>query len=314
MKSAPWRHFLDKFSVTQETASDDVAAKVLGQRVAAPTTYTPEILVRIPRSENREQYAITNELFRGQDNWYCYECSTLTNQGIPVYFGMVITVPYNSEYIVESKSLKLYLNSFNMESLGDTIWSTKKEYLRRVGEDLSKLLETDVEACAMDDWQSYSGFTDLTTRKDGCFVDLASIVDFNRVGFVQYNEDPELLCSSPLRAHQTLNVYYNGFRSNCKVTHQPDYATVFIGISSQQGIDPTSLAAYLTSFRNESHFHEECVEAIFKRLTAAFHPTDLFVRANYTRRGGIDINPTRIHPKTERWSWMQTDLSMTVYQ
>lgn len=284
---------MSKFQVTRETETDKVEGTLLGQRVAAPTTYTPEILVAIPRSENRGQYGINDKLFVGEDHWYAYECSTMTSQGVPVYFGMVIMVPSDSPFIVESKSLKLYLNSFNMErSRFPDTYNAKNDFIRTVEKDLRNLLDSpELRAHEFNDYSQCGNFDDLTQNEG--FVDLESIVDYSQLECVDFNETPELLQTSPLREHKRLRVYFNGFRSNCKVTHQPDYATVFIDMHSQAGCDPASLVAYLTSFRNESHFHEECVEAIFKRLTDAFAPKDLFVRANYTRRGGIDINPSR---------------------
>lgn len=281
---------MSKFEVTQETASNDAAAKVLGQRVAAPITYTPEILVRIPRSENRDEYGIVDSLFVGQDDWYCYECSTITSNSVPVYFDMIITIPSNSKYIVESKSLKLYLNSFNMErSTSPDPRHVIIEYVATVKKDLEALLETEIEVGS-----DYYASSLLNLREQCGFESLERLVDYSKIRVNNFNENPKLLKTSPLRQHKKLRVFFDGFRSNCKVTHQPDYATVFIDIETTCGVDPASIVEYLSSFRNENHFHEECVELIYKRLNDAYNPKILFVRANYTRRGGIDINPTRV--------------------
>jgi 7-cyano-7-deazaguanine reductase len=275
--------------ITQETKTNKVEGTLLGQRVSAPEFYSPDILVMVPRSENREQYGITNDTFNGYDDWYAYECSCLTDYGIPVQFALQITYTSDSKYIVESKSLKLYLNSFNMERMGRTIELAKQNFIikvlldlqNRLGLPISKKFNNTIEVKELD------VHTDLTHS----YTNIYSIVDTYNVTCTEFNETPEVLKENP--EYKTLQVYFDGYRSNCKITNQPDYATVFINISSNIGTDPSSLLKYLTSFRNESHFHEECCEAIFERLTYYYKPSKLLVRCNYTRRGGIDINPTR---------------------
>ncbi len=288
--------------IIKETETDKVEGTLLGQRVSAPTTYTPEILVKVPRSENREQYNITNADFKGIDNWYCYECSALTATGAPIYFGMVISYPADSEYIVESKSLKLYLNSFNMERMAMTDpGNARCEFMDLVQADLTELLSTEVtvESFTHEDFVPGEGFGYRCKVKLENIVEeftpLESLVDYSSIdiGSEEFQENWRLLEYSNRFADRKFKISFSGFRSNCKVTHQPDYATVFIEYAGDEGVDFESLMRYLTSFRNESHFHEECCEVIFKRLLTKFEPKLLWVRCNYTRRGGIDINPTR---------------------
>jgi 7-cyano-7-deazaguanine reductase len=284
--------------IIRETESSEVAATLLGQRVSAPTTYTPDILVAVPRDLNRVQYGITNDTLKGADDWYCYECSTLTARGLPVYFGLIISYDAHSHSIVESKSLKLYLNSFNMERMGDTIEEAKANYCARVKRDLSKLLGVSI---------AIHEFTDTTFHKNfDEYRDLLTLVDQSRINLSAFNEAPGLLTTNI--QYKNIAWKFSGLRSNCRVTHQPDWATVLIKMSGGEGIDPEGLLGYLSSFRNESHFHEECAEMIFKRLVDKYVPTKLFVRCCYTRRGGIDINPWRSLQRT------YPDYARTVYQ
>lgn len=270
--------------VTIETKTDKIEGTLLGQRVSAPGRYAPDILVAVPRIENRTAYNISDAIMLGQDDWYAYECSTLSENGVPEYFALMISYPSNSEFIVESKSLKLYLNSFNMEKFG------REAMMKLIKTDLSAKLGTDVIIGLLNDWES-----DNLESLTGVFKDLRSVVNYNQIIINDYNENPKLLKMTHRYDDRSFRWSFNGFRSRCKVTSQPDYATVFIRYKGQFGVDPESLVKYLSSFRNEDHFHEECCEVIYKRILDAFNPEYLWVRCNYTRRGGIDINPTRFN-------------------
>lgn len=269
--------------IEKEIKTDRVEGTVLGQRVSAPTTYTPDILVKVPREENRKDYGIHTGEMAGYDDWYAYECSTVTTNGVPVYFGLIIRYDAESKYIVESKSLKLYLNSFNMEPLSSTVRGATQEYVNRVHKDLSALLETDVSLMVFENDEPFEALTGVD--------DLADIVDLDKLQITDYNENPDILEIYNTRTDVFWK--FSGIRSNCKITNQPDWATAYIRIVGNKVPVPESLVKYLVSFRNESHFHEECCEMIFKRLLDVLQPDVLWVRLNYTRRGGIDINPTR---------------------
>jgi len=290
-----------KINIEKEIVTNRVEGTVLGQRVSAPTSYTPEILVKVPREENRRDYDITNDIITGYDDWYAYECSTVTDSGIPVYFGLNIRYPSNSKYIVESKSLKLYFNSFNMEKLGKTRTEAIQEYLRRAKKDLEALLETEVQFGIFD---SNEYFTSL----EGQFEDLTNIVKVDNISVTEFKEAPEVL--KYYDTQTDIAWKFSGLRSNCKITNQPDFATVYIKMQGSRAPVPESLIQYLASFRNESHFHEECCEMIYKRLLDLCNPNLLWVRCNYTRRGGLDISPTRYTPNFTD----TTPPSRTVYQ
>lgn len=254
--------------------------------------YDPAILAREPRQGNRKQYKIKdNDLpFVGYDSWHCYETSFLTNNGRPVNGVLKLRIPADSKYIVESKSIKLYLFSFNMEKLGATKEDAIKEFLIRVSHDLEELLEAPISGAFQDYEESVSGYTppsNLFTES----VMLERYTDnLDTVVFDTFTENPAILKEGDKKE---FFITSDLLRSNCKITHQPDWGTVFIKFKGDTGVDMNSLAQYLVSFRGENHFHEEIVECLYIRLLEKFAPKDLMVTALYTRRGGVDICPVR---------------------
>tara|TARA_R110000851_G_scaffold304680_1_gene462594 strand:+ start:495 stop:1421 length:927 start_codon:yes stop_codon:yes gene_type:complete len=282
------------------TLDNSAISKVLGKTVDYPDQYDPSILVREPRQSNRDLIEITNESlpFVGYDTWNAYEVSTLTENGLPVTGTVKIIYPCNSEYIVESKSLKLYLNSFNMFQCPG--WGHKfvVEYLTgKIMRDLKELLETEVKVTFNDNHglntESIFNLSDYITLENWLMLD--------DVQFDQYTESPELLeisdCYIPTDCCGSFGInqrYHSSLlKSNCRVTSQPDWGDVYIQLKSHHEVDPTGLLKYIISFRDECHFHEEICETIYKRLHDVYMPSELCVTCLYTRRGGIDINPTR---------------------
>ena len=282
--------------IKQETKTDKIEGKVLGQRVNAPQSYCPDILVRVPRDENRLQYGIEEDdlPFSGFDVWNAYEISCLTKKGYPVFLCAKIIYPIDNKYIVESKSLKLYLNSYNMEKMGDDYKSAKDNMTAQVRRDLSKLLE-----CPIDVW-FYNGTEDVVNNVYETFDSIEDMIDIDQIEFEDYNENKELLKIGDEYHH--IKVKFPMLRSNCKITHQPDWGTAFVQIIAEKNVDVKSICKYIVSFRNENHFHEECVEMIYKRLFDLLSEHNesfkLNVSANYCRRGGIDICPIRVNDPT----------------
>ena len=262
-------------------------AKVLGQNVAYPTDYCPLILVPVPRRPNREKYDITDPaaLFRGYDTWHAYEAGFLTRQGLPVCGVLKIVYPASSPNIVESKSLKLYLNSLNMTRLGDDASSGIDAFVKIVKSDLEQILETHVDVVF------HAGENAPDFDFDGYTI-LEELPQAARTAFTEYAEAPGLLAANP-RPGGEIKVGSHLLRSNCKITHQPDWGSVFIHLKAQTLPDPMSLLRYVVSLRTENHFHEEICEMVYKRLHDAFRPEILSVSCLYTRRGGIDICPSR---------------------
>lgn len=268
---------------------EDIAATHLGKKSEGSELYDKSLLVAVPRVENRNQYSIdeNNLPFIGYDIWNCYEVSFMTKRGIPCNYVMKIKYPATSPYIVESKSLKLYLNSFNMTPLKNTVLGSLQFFLETVKTDLSELLKTEVDLCI------HPCFTNMPSDMFVGYRGIETFVDLDTVECNHFKESPEVLDFDASNDNKDLKIMFNALRSNCRVTHQPDFGDLFIHIKSERGIDLTTLYQYLVSFRKEYHFHEECVEMIYKRLLDRYNPENLMVAALYTRRGGIDICPIR---------------------
>ena len=266
---------------------------ILGKTASTPEHYDAQLLFRIPRSENREQYGISdaNLPFVGFDVWNCYELSFLTDNGLPVSRVMKLIYPADSRYLVESKSLKLYLNAFNMDSFGQTIAQAEKMVAEIITKDLSALLEIEVHVTLFGvDGPVQQAFPMLQKRH---LSDLVPVEMQESIRFERFTESPELLRSIETDTSHSYAFCSDLLRSNCRVTNQPDWGDLFVEMTTKHEIELGSVMEYLVSFRKENHFHEEVVEMIYKRFSDIFNPEKLMVAAMYTRRGGIDINPIR---------------------
>lgn len=266
--------------------TDQIASKYLGKKVDGSIKYDPSLLVAIPRIENRKQYDIDNNNlpFEGWDVWHAYEFSAMSENGIPVTRLLKLKYNCNSEFLIESKSLKLYLNSFNMSRFGKNTQECLSICKKTIETDLSKALLTDVTV----------NFIENNTERVEIFNNFQNImqyVDENSLKIENFKEAPEVLATEPAEM-QEYYFTFDSLRSNCRVTHQPDFGDVFIYYKSDKHIKEDSLVKYLCSFRSEYHFHEECCEMIYKRLYDIIDG-ELFVCCLYTRRGGIDICPAR---------------------
>jgi 7-cyano-7-deazaguanine reductase len=276
----------------------------LGKTSEYKSLYDASLLVREPRSNNRKHLNIQDDAlpFYGNDTWNAYEVSALTNKGVPVTGIAKIVYPCSSKYIVESKSIKLYFNSFNMTKLGDSADEVRKAIALYASTDLSKLLETDVQVLVFSNYQAICEQTSVT---DEYMLDeyetLEDVYDAGEV--TVYQETPELLEVVDHADHRGFNrksyKYHSALlKSNCRVTSQPDWGDVLIHYKGSKTVTPESLLRYIISFRDECHFHEEICETIYKRLHDALQPDALSVICLYARRGGIDINPERVSCET----------------
>jgi 7-cyano-7-deazaguanine reductase len=253
--------------------------------------YNPGLLVAIPRKYNREAYEIKedNLPFVGSDVWNCYEVSALTTKGRPVAGMMKIVYPSDSPLHVESKSIKLYLNSFNMTKMGNTEKECIALMEQKVEKDLSVSLKTNVKAKLF----TNSNALEFDMNKQG-FIYLDALVDLDEVEFNVFKSDAsQLKGADDVVTDEVIKISSNLLRSNCRVTNQPDWGDVYIHMEGTNTPDYESIARYIVSHRQVSHFHEEIVEMIFTHLTQAYKPNKLMVAALYTRRGGLDINPIR---------------------
>lgn len=291
-------------------------SRLLGQKVEYPTTYDKTILVREERATNRKKVKIEDDKlpFVGFDTWNAYEFTCLQDNGIPVVGILKLRYDCNSKYIVESKSLKLYLNSFNFYKCGEYKSDCYCKAMEIIRDDLSELLETNVvvniSSCIdISDAISYDLVT--CTSVTGNYMYGPNIgADWRLLNEMtcssqlvfpndEYVEDPSLLKLTPEKATRPQAYWCNTLFSRCKVTKQPDHGDIYIYYNGDKTIDVDALLLYLTSIRNECHFHEEICETVYKRLYELLdHPTDLAVGCLYVRRGGISICPARASNKT----------------
>ncbi|WP_156293163.1 NADPH-dependent 7-cyano-7-deazaguanine reductase QueF [Serratia oryzae] len=257
-----------------------LSALTLGKPTAYQDHYDAALLQAVPRSMNREPLGLypENLPFHGADIWTLYELSWLNAKGLPQVAVGEISLDAGSINLIESKSFKLYLNSFNQTRFPD--WETVRNTLQR---DLSACAqgEVSVTLCHVDQIAGSS-----IAHFAGECIDAQDIniddYEFN-AGYLQ-NATGEQQVEETLVSHL--------LKSNCLITHQPDWGSVQIRYRGPQ-INREALLRYLVSFRHHNEFHEQCVERIFNDLLSFCQPQQLSVYARYTRRGGLDINPWR---------------------
>jgi 7-cyano-7-deazaguanine reductase len=261
----------------------------LGKVSSYADQYDPTLLFPIARAVKREEIGLTDKLpFMGADLWTAFELSWLNLRGKPQVALAHITVPCETRNIVESKSFKLYLNSFNNSRFADA--AAVQALIRQ---DLS-------EAVWRGSNQSGSVgvkiiLPEMFDREPVHELDGLSL-DRLDIECTHNQPSPELLKAATHEGPVTEVLVSNLLKSNCLVTGQPDWASVQISYSGPQ-IDQEGLLQYLVSFRNHNEFHEQCVERIFTDIWRQCRPSKLSVYARYTRRGGLDINPFRTsHP------------------
>ncbi|QAU35961.1 NADPH-dependent 7-cyano-7-deazaguanine reductase QueF [Janthinobacterium sp. 17J80-10] len=255
------------------------AASPLGKPATYRSDYDPSLLFPIARAEKRAELGIAGTLpFFGMDIWNAYEVSWLNARGKPQVAIATFQVPADSPNIIESKSFKLYLNSFNQTRLGSS--DALLELLRK---DLSAGFGAPVHVLLT----LPDAFGDVRMGELG-----GVLLDRLDIDVDAYQPDPGLLRASLNEADVEESLVSHLLKSNCLVTGQPDWASVQIRYVGPQ-IDQEGLLRYLIGFRDHNEFHEQCVERIFMDILRQCHPQKLAVYARYTRRGGLDINPWR---------------------
>ncbi len=257
----------------------------LGKSSAYVDQYDASLLFPIARAGKRAELGLAGAPpFLGADIWTAYELSWLNLRGKPQVALAHFTVPCESHNIVESKSLKLYLNSFNNSRFASL--DAVKERLRA---DLSEAVWRGAGRMATIGIKIVP--PELFDREPIYELDGLSL-DRLDVECTRFTPAPELLKVLPDEAPVTEVLVSNLLKSNCLVTGQPDWGSVQISYTGA-AIDQEGLLQYLVSFRNHNEFHEQCVERIFMDIWTRCRPLKLAVYARYTRRGGLDINPFR---------------------
>ncbi|TAG25531.1 MAG: NADPH-dependent 7-cyano-7-deazaguanine reductase QueF [Burkholderiales bacterium] len=261
----------------------------LGKASAYIDQYDAGLLFPIARSEKRSEIGITATLpFMGADLWTAFELSWLNSKGKPQIAIAQITIPCESPCIVESKSVKLYFNSFN---------NTRFAGSNHGADEVREAIALDIGAAVFRTPRgerrvgvriiAQEAFHDEKVQElDGVLLDRLD------VECTHYTPAPQLLSAATDEQPVSETLVSHLLKSNCLVTGQPDWGSVQIEYSGPQ-IDQGGLLQYLVSFRNHNEFHEQCVERIYTDIWAKCHPIKLAVYARYTRRGGVDINPFR---------------------
>lgn len=252
----------------------------LGKKSEYDSTYSPDKLFPIPRKNNREAIGIhSNQLpFYGFDYWNHYEVSWLNEKGKPIVALAEIIYGCDSLNIIESKSMKLYFNSFN-----NTHFKNADAVKARIKNDLEERLNGSSLVVRITPVNQFKE-EKIASRLNGICIDELD------VECSVYNTEPAFLTTENELVEETL--YSDLLKSNCLVTNQPDWCSVQI-IYKGKKINPEGLLRYIVSFRNDNEFHEQCVEKIFMQIRQRCNPSELTVYGRSTRRGGLDINSIR---------------------
>ncbi|MRT04851.1 NADPH-dependent 7-cyano-7-deazaguanine reductase QueF [Ewingella americana] len=252
----------------------------LGKSTPYRDQYDASLLQAVPRSMNREPLGLfpDNLPFHGADIWTLYELSWLNDKGLPQVAVGEISLNANSINLIESKSFKLYLNSFNQTKFAS--WDKVLETLTR---DLSTCAEGDVSV-------TLTRLEEVEGSPVGRFT--GECIDNQDITIDNYEFSTDYLANAAGDEIVEESLVSHLLKSNCLITHQPDWGSVQIQYRGPK-INREALLRYLVSFRNHNEFHEQCVERIFNDIMHFCTPETLAVYARYTRRGGLDINPWR---------------------
>lgn len=253
---------------------------LLGKNTDYIQHYSPDLLETLPRSYGRNEINIKSDNlpFLGFDLWTGFELSWLNHRGKPVVAIAEFIIPATSSNLIESKSFKLYLNSFNQ-----TKFDSPDQVATTLENDLSLAAKGEVNVKI---YPHLNHYPLLTTSLPG------ECIDHLDIQIDDYHFNPEHLTDAASGDYVHESLSSNLLKSNCLVTNQPDWGSVVIKYEGKK-IDREKLLRYLISFRMHNEFHEQCVERIFSDILHACRPDKLSVFARYTRRGGLDINPFR---------------------
>ncbi|MXN87575.1 NADPH-dependent 7-cyano-7-deazaguanine reductase QueF [Pasteurella canis] len=264
---------------------DSLNKLTLGQKTQYATNYDRTLLQAVPRQLNRDSLGITQTqpFTLGADIWTAYEISWLNSKGVPQVAIADIEIDFQSKNLIESKSFKLYLNSFNQTTFDS--FSTVQHTLEQDLADCAKgKVRVQIHPLAKYNQESIA-------QLNGECIDELDIT------ITHYEFDASVLenCCNEIVVEETLVSHL--LKSNCLITNQPDWGSLQIHYVGKQ-IDREKLLRYIISFRQHNEFHEQCVERIFCDLIQFAQPKKLTVYARYTRRGGLDINPFRSNFET----------------
>jgi len=255
-----------------------ILQSALGKATRYESTYNPDTLFPIPRAPKREELGISSLAcpFQGKDSWVHYEVSWLNPKGKPIVAVAHLIYDCCSPMIIESKSMKLYFNSFN-----NTQFKSIDSVANAIERDISERIQSPVQV-------RLQKLSEIKTPILSAFS--GECIDELDVTCQDYVVNPATLSVESNTVSEVL--YSDLLKSNCLVTGQPDWASVQIAYEGFK-INREGLLQYLVSLRNHNEFHEHCIERIFTDIAKHCHPKKLTVYGRYTRRGGIEINPLR---------------------
>ncbi|PIJ48600.1 NADPH-dependent 7-cyano-7-deazaguanine reductase QueF [Erwinia sp. OLTSP20] len=253
---------------------------LLGKNTGYIQNYAPDLLEALPRSRGRDEINLSpdNLPFAGFDLWTGFELSWLNDKGKPVVAIAEFFIPACSSNLIESKSFKLYLNSFNQ-----TRFASEARVISTLENDLSSAAAGNVKVKLYSQPDDYPAM--ITLAPGEC-------IDHLDIEVNDYQFNPDYLRHSVADETVSETLVSHLLKSNCLVTNQPDWGSVIIRYKGKK-INRESLLRYIISFRTHNEFHEQCVERIFSDISHYCNPEKLTVFARYTRRGGLDINPFR---------------------
>jgi 7-cyano-7-deazaguanine reductase len=274
----------------------EVAAKTLGSAnsyAVYTDTFDPSQLNPMPRALARGDWGIKGDEFVGYDTWHCHEATFLLNNGLPMAGTLKIVCPASSEFMVESKSFKLYLNTFDMCKMGDTIPQAIENYEKQVAKDISACIgaEAKVAFFRQGEEKMYEG------DPGAFYVDMLRLIgnkNLEAMEVTDYDGKETHFKVVPGESGEDLFVMTNLLRSRCRHTKQKDTGAAYFRIVTKKGtVDLESLLKEVIALREVNEFHEFCSEKLFKAITNHPDVEDCVVMLLYARRGSLDINPVR---------------------
>lgn len=288
---------------------NDIASKTLGDSTSYAVftdKFDSSLLNPMPRNLAREGWGIRGDEFEGVDVWHCHESTFLLDSGKPVSGTLKFVYSAGSEFMVESKSMKLYLNSFDMCRMGATTEAATKNYVDQVSDDLTKILGTTVRASFFQPYgRSVQALPGLTGWEQSAYLDQA-IVDSAVFDDFESTRNHVKSTDRVMDENKSQRWFTNSLRSRCRHTKQKDTGAAYFIIQHNREVDPGSLLRQVVSLREVNEFHEFCAEKLFVEIAKELEHAEITVALLYARRGSLDINPVRWSPNAHRHDTRQS--------
>jgi 7-cyano-7-deazaguanine reductase len=280
-----------------QSKMNEAASRSLGSAnsyAVYTTEFDPSQLNPMPRAAAREDWGIKGDEFTGYDVWHCHEATFLLNNGLPIAGTLKVICPASSEFMVESKSFKLYLNTFDMCKMGETIGEAIYGYEEQVKKDISECIGANVEVKffasgedTLSEGNPATGYIDLFNAVPRYRLEKMTVTDY-------YGKDFYSIVDSETGVAGTFKYFTNVLRSRCRHTKQKDTGTAFFEIKTKRGrVNPEELLKLVVSLREVNEFHEFCAEKFYTEIMKNPLVEECCVMLLYARRGSLDICPVR---------------------